>query len=125
MRDVCGYTFNETDGVKLDWTGGGTKPQGAKSTREILYDSGVRTYENSICYYTWWLLHSDDGKDDTVEGVMEHAVVRNNIYKLSVESIYSLGDDVPGSTSLRVRATVKDWILLQKEDITFGPTGNN
>ena len=126
MRDVCGYTFDaDNGGVKLDWRGGGTKPQGAKSTREILYDNGVRTYENSICYYTWWLLHSDDGKDDTVEGVMEHAVVRNNIYKLSVESIYSLGDDVPGSTSLRVRATVKDWILLQKEDITFGPTGNN
>ena len=126
MRDVCGYTFDaDNGGVKLDWAGGGKKPEGASSTREILYANGVRTYENSICYYTWWLLHSDDGKDDTVEGVMEHAVVRNNIYKLSVESIYSLGDDVPGSTSLRVRATVKDWILLQKEDITFGPTGNN
>lgn len=131
MRDVCGYTFDADNGcVKLDWTGGGTKPQGAKSTREILYDNGVRTYENSICYYTWWLLHSNDLTDDTsadnnVEGVMEHAVVRNNIYKLEVKSIYSLGDDVPGSTSLRVRATVKDWILLKKEDITFGPTGNN
>lgn len=131
MRDVCGYTFDADNGcVKLDWTGGGTKPQGAKSTREILYDNGVRTYENSICYYTWWLLHSNDLTDDTsadnnVEGVMEHAVVRNNIYKLEVKSIYSLGDDVPGSTSLRVRATVKDWILLKKEDITFSPTGNN
>lgn len=126
MRDVCGYTFDaDNGGVKLDWAGGGKKPEGASSTREILYDSGVRTYENSICYYTWWLLHSYDGKDDTVEGVMEHAVVRNNIYKLEVKSIYSLGDDVPGSTSLRVRATVKDWILLKKEDITFGPTGNN
>lgn len=131
MRDVCGYTFDADNGcVKLDWTGGGTKPQGAKSTREILYDNGVRTYENSICYYTWWLLHSNDLTDDTsadnnVEGVMEHAVVRNNIYKLSVESIYSLGDDVPGSTSLRVRATVNDWVLLQNEEITFGPTGNN
>lgn len=120
MRDVCGYTFNETDGVKLDWTGGGTKPQGAKSTREILYDSGVRTYENSICYYTWWLLHSDDASED--EGVMEHAVVRNNIYKLKVTKINSLGDDVPGSASLRVRATVKDWVLLPKEDIIFGPS---
>lgn len=126
MRDVCGYTFDaDKGGVKLDWTGGGKKPEGASSTREILYANGVRTYENSICYYTWWLLHSDDGKDDTVEGVMEHAVVRNNIYKLEVKSIYSLGDDVPGSTSLRVRATVKDWILLKKEDITFSPTGNN
>lgn len=126
MRDVCGYTFDaDNGGVKLDWAGGGKKPEGASSTREILYDSGVRTYENSICYYTWWLLHSDDSKDDTVEGVMEHAVVRNNIYKLSVESIYSLGDDVPGSTSLRVRATVNDWVLLQNEEITFGPTGNN
>lgn len=123
MRDVCGYTFDaDNGGVKLDWAGGGKKPEGASSTREILYANGVRTYENSICYYTWWLLHSDDGKDDTVEGVMEHAVVRNNIYKLSVESIYSLGDDVPGSTSLRVRATVNDWVLLPKEDIIFGPS---
>ena len=131
MRDVCGYTFDaDNGGVKLDWTGGGTKPQGAKSTREILYANGVRTYENSKCYYTWWLLHSNDLTDDAsadnnVEGVMEHAVVRNNIYKLSVESIYSLGDDVPGSTSLRVRARVNDWVLLQNEEITFGPTGNN
>ena len=131
MRDVCGYTFDaDNGGVKLDWTGGGTKPQGAKSTREILYANGVRTYENSKCYYTWWLLHSNDLTDDAsadnnVEGVMEHAVVRNNIYKLSVESIYSLGDDVPGSTSLRVRAKVNDWVLLSSEDIIFGPTGNN
>ena len=125
MRDVCGYTFDaDNGGVKLDWTGGGTKPQGATSTREVLYSNGVRTYENSICYYTWWLLHSDDANEND-EGVMEHAVVRNNIYKLSVESIYSLGDDVPGSTSLRVRAKVNDWVLLSSEDIIFGPTGNN
>ena len=122
MRDVCGYTFDaDNGGVKLDWTGGGTKPQGATSTREVLYSNGVRTYENSICYYTWWLLHSDDANEND-EGVMEHAVVRNNIYKLSVESIYSLGDDVPGSTSLRVRATVNDWVLLPNEDIIFGPS---
>ena len=129
MRDVCGYTFDTTKGVQLDWAGG-TRPEGATSTREVLYSNGVRTYENSKCYYTWWLLHSNDLTDDTsadnnVEGVMEHAVVRNNIYKLEVKSIYSLGDDVPGSTSLRVRATVNDWVLLQQEDITFGPTGNN
>ena len=122
MRDVCGYTFDaDNGGVKLDWTGGGTKPQGAKSTREMLYDNGVRTYENSICYYTWWLLHSDDANEND-EGVMEHAVVRNNIYKLEVKSICSLGDDVPGSTSLRVRATVNDWVLLPNEDIIFGPS---
>ena len=122
MRDVCGYTFDAYNGgVKLDWTGGGTKPQGAKSTREMLYDNGVRTYENSICYYTWWLLHSDDANEND-EGVMEHAVVRNNIYKLEVKSICSLGDDVPGSTSLRVRATVNDWVLLPNEDIIFGPS---
>ena len=122
MRDVCGYTFDaDNGGVKLDWAGGGKKPEGASSTREILYDNGVRTYENSICYYTWWLLHSDDANEND-EGVMEHAVVRNNIYKLSVESIYSLGDDVPGSASLRVRATVNDWVLLPNEDIIFGPS---
>lgn len=128
MRDVCGYTFDaDNGGVKLDWAGGGKKPEGASSTREILYANGVRTYENSICYYTWWLLHSNDLTDDTsadnnVEGVMEHAVVRNNIYKLKVTKINSLGDDVPGSASLRVRATVKDWVLLPKEDIIFGPS---
>lgn len=120
MRDVCGYTFDTTKGVQLDWAGG-TRPEGATSTREVLYSNGVRTYENSICYYTWWLLHSDDANEND-EGVMEHAVVRNNIYKLEVKSICSLGDDVPGSTSLRVRATVNDWVLLPNEDIIFGPS---
>ena len=69
-------------------------------------------------------MHANDiqqgDEDNGVEGVMEHGVVRNNIYKLNVSSIYTIGDDVPGNTTLRVRATVNAWVLLDGEDIVFG-----
>lgn len=114
MFSVCGYTLG-TDAVTLD------QRQDGKSTREALEPYGVRTYEVATCYYTWWILHSNDvadgEADNNVESVMEHGIVRNNIYKLKVESVYTLGDDVPGNTSLRVRATVNDWVLLEEETI--------
>lgn len=37
-----------------------------------------------------------------------------------MSSIYTIGDDVPGNTTLRVRATVNAWVLLDGEDIVFG-----
>ena len=127
MKTVCGYSFSADGGVVLDATDATAGAADFSSTREALAEFGVRTYEDATCYYTWWILHSNDLTGDTdedngVEGVMEHAVVRNNIYKLTVSSVYTLGDDVPGSTSLRVMATVNNWVLLQPDEITFGPT---
>lgn len=52
---------------------------------------------NHYAYYYYWNRHNDNGKngqsgkEDPVMGPMEFAVVRNNVYKLSVEAIYRFG----------------------------------
>ncbi len=109
MLTECGYS-KDADGVKLD--------QNGKITRTALRPTGVHTYEDATCYYTWWVRHSNDGLDDT-NGVMEYAIVRNNIYKLKVNSIYSLGGDIPTDedNNLVIEVYVKDWQLLPVEEL--------
>ena len=60
------------------------------------------------------LRHSNNGDDET-NGVMEYAVVRNNIYKVSVNSIYSLGGDIPDNEQLDARVYVNKWSMLPDE----------
>lgn len=54
----------------------------------------VREFHNGLCYYVWRVRHSNDDNDGA-KGIMEYAIVRNNIYRLLVSSIYGLGDEVP------------------------------
>ena len=76
----------------------------------------MRTYEDAQCYYTWWVRHANDGNAET-NGPMEYAIVRNSIYKLTVQSVYSLGGDVPGDEGLSILVYVNDWLLLPQEEI--------
>lgn len=109
MLSNCGYSasLNETYKVELD--------QNGIVTRIALQPYGTRTYEDATCYYTWWVRHSNDNNDET-KGIMEYAIVRNNIYKLTVNSIYSLGNDVPGEDeNIILDVYVNDWMLLDPE----------
>ena len=108
MLNECGYSKDENGKVVLD--------QNGKVTRIALKSYGVRTYEDATCYYTWWVRHSNDN-DDTKKGIMEYAIVRNNIYKLTVNSVYSLGGEVPEEESLIVDVYVNDWLLLDNETL--------
>ena len=111
MFSKCGYSasLNGTYKVELD--------QNGIVTRNALQSYGVRTYENATCYYTWWVRHSNDNNDET-KGIMEYAIVRNNIYKLTVNSIYSLGGDVPGEDeNIILDVYVNDWLLLDPETL--------
>lgn len=111
MLSNCGYSasLNETYKVELD--------QNGIVTRNALQSYGVRTYEDATCYYTWWVRHSNDNNDET-KGIMEYAIVRNNIYKLTVNSIYSLGNDVPGEDeNIILDVYVNDWLLLDPEPL--------
>ena len=111
MLSNCGYSasLNETYKVELD--------QNGIVTRNALQSYGVRTYEDATCYYTWWVRHSNDNNDET-KGIMEYAIVRNNIYKLTVNSIYSLGNDVPGEDeNIILDVYVNDWLLLNPETL--------
>lgn len=108
MKNECGYSKDENGKVVLD--------QNGKVTRIALQPYGTRTYEDATCYYTWWVRHSNDN-DDTKKGIMEYAIVRNNIYKLTVNSVYSLGGEVPEEESLIVDVYVNDWLLLDNETL--------
>ena len=51
---------------------------------------------NYYAYYYYWNRHNDNGQNgaggtDPVMGPMEFAVVRNNVYKLSVDAIFRFG----------------------------------
>lgn len=109
MLNECGYSKDENGKVVLD--------QNGKVTRIALQHYGTRTYEDATCYYTWWVRHSNDNNDDA-KGIMEYAIVRNNIYKLTVNSIYSLGNDVPGEDeNIILDVYVNDWLLLNPETL--------
>lgn len=113
MRSEFGYSATLANGiytVSID--------QDDKKTAELLAEYGARTYEDATCYYTWWIRHANDGNDDT-NGVMEYAIVRNNIYELDVTDIYSLGGYIPNEEEhgFIVTVYVKDWTLLEKEHI--------
>lgn len=58
------------------------------------YRMPVHEYPGGICYYTWRVRHTNDG-DDTRQGIMEYAIVRNNIYRLKISDVYRLGGEVP------------------------------
>lgn len=113
MRAVCGYENTPeaggADRVAINL--------GGVNTRAVLrHTGGVRTYDRGQCYYTYWLRHAADG-DATKASPMEYAVVRNNVYKVDVKSVYSLGGDVPGEDdhNLVIEVYVNDWRLLPTE----------
>lgn len=111
MLNECGYSKDENGKVVLDKNG--------KVTRIALKPYGTRTYEDATCYYTWWVRHSNDNNDDA-KGIMEYAIVRNNIYKLTVNSIYSLGGEIPEddeNEGVVLDVYVNDWLLLPTETL--------
>ena len=111
LRYKLGVFENSQDGPEIN--------QNGVETRAVLYkssDEKLRTYYKGQCYYIWWLRHSNDG-DDEKNGVMEYAVVRNNIYKVNVHSIYSLGGDIPDNQQLDARVYVNKWSMLDRETL--------
>lgn len=93
------------------------------TTRRLLHDYHVSTYKDGICYYTYWIKHANDEnpandlENGDGAGVMEYAIVRNNVYKLGVKQIGSIGGDIPGDESLVINFSVRDWTLLNAEDV--------
>lgn len=72
------------------------------------------------CYYFFWNRHNDNGLSE-IMGPMEYAVVRNNVYKLSVDMIGRLGHPVdPDDDPDPVRPNDPD----EKSDLYMSVTFN-
>ena len=98
--------------------------QATAKTREVLHDRGygTETFLNGRGYYTYWIRHNYGDKDKSVSGLpMENAIVRNNIYKLTVRSISKIGNDVPGETSLDILVAVAKWTMMDEENWVLVP----
>lgn len=85
-NDESGATVADSDLVKM---------------RKAVTDAGITIYQSSIdedsefgagyyCFYYYWNRHNDNGIPGTM-GPMEFDVVRNNVYKLSVDGISRVG----------------------------------
>lgn len=141
-NDPAGYkaflqTAKETD---TDWTvyewanyktkqlGYDTEGKPTAATRKELHErvtgpNKTETFLNGRGYYTYWIRHNYGDKDNAVSGLpMENAIVRNNIYKLTVRSIKEIGNDVPGDKTLDILVAVAKWNLLDGENIELKPT---
>lgn len=55
---------------------------------------GIKVYENGVMYYTYFIL--DPNSEYLYNGENYFGVFRNSIYRLAVNSLSALGDDVPG-----------------------------
>lgn len=79
------------------------------------------------CYYTYWIRHLDNNKP-TEMGVMEFAIVRNNLYRMLITNVSGLGyyemdvnPDTPdeGETYLKVVLNVKPWVVRDLTNIVL------
>lgn len=79
--------------------------------------------ESGTCYYTYYIRHAADNDSDTdtdAKSMMEHAIVRNNIYQVTVASVSKIGSEVPfDKQGIDIVVAVKDWATLNEETIEF------
>lgn len=91
------------------------------STNQQAIDAGIDVYVDGRCfYYSAQIKHFEDMADGKL-GVMEYAIMRNNIYSLKVASIADLGDArltlTPSQSVVDVRAyislevSILPWIV--------------
>lgn len=85
-------------------------------------------YEKGECYYPYWIRHANNN-NNALMGVMEFAIVRNNIYELQVAGMDGLGfsgtENVPdpenpdedSSAKIRVVLYVKNWVVRSNSGI--------
>lgn len=114
----------------------GTNAKTAVEVREELMENyNIAYYAAGISgaksYYKYWIKHDPNGTDDDPMGVMEFAIVRNNVYQLSVTGIRNLGDplpftpgkddpDTPDKTKdiyIVIKLYVRNWVVRNNNGI--------
>lgn len=138
-NDPAGYkaflqeATEQTDLALLTWASyktnqlGYTEEKPTAVTRKALHDrvtgpNKTETFLNGRGYYTYWIRHNYGGAQEQSGLPMENAIVRNNIYKLTVNSISEIGNDVPGDKTLDILVAVAKWNVLDEENIDLEPT---
>ena len=83
------------------------------STNDDAKAAGIDVYPQGRCYYySADIKHYDDGKADEI-GVMEYAIMRNNIYSLAVNSIDGIGDARVTVTENNPLTDIRSYVQLK------------
>ena len=120
------------DATNGSWTGNFTTADAfetyiASDNGKAAMNESVKTYTNGECYYPYWIRHANNNKANEM-GIMEFAIVRNNIYDLTVESISGFGlsgTDKPDPTTpieedsffMKVNLFVRNWVVRSNSGI--------
>ena len=83
--------------------------------------ANVVTYENGECFYTYRIVHADDNDSNNL-GIMEYGIVRNNIYRITINSFSGLGNPDPEPPVLITRNIectiwVTPWNVIENPEI--------
>lgn len=127
-----GATWDETLQASLKWSAfcGANNIDASTSQATLAETYGVSYYKGGECYYKFWIRHANNGNPN-VMGVMEFAMVRNNVYQLEVTGVGALGDPLPftpgkddpdtpdeeSEVAINVKIYVKDWVLRTNSGI--------
>lgn len=134
-NDPAGYkdylltaSESETDFTKYDWSnykteilGYDTNGNPTAKTRQVLHECVIgenlktETFLNGRGYYTYWIRHNGNGNDLIPGQAMGLGIVRNNVYKLTVNSVSEIGNDVPGDKTLGILVSVAQWNVISGE----------
>lgn len=105
---------------------GDVNAQGEETARNQLINLykkiGVTVYYKGKCYYHYWIRHANNGDPKTM-GIMEFGIVRNNVYKMKVNSIKGPGSPTPPvtpdrpdedtETFLDITVHVLPWVIRE------------
>lgn len=123
-----GHVFKSLDDIKASYPNVDISGLTDQSTAEELAEKDIVKYTDNMCYYyTSRIKHFDNG-NDTDMGVMEYAIMRNNIYSLAVTGISDIGSpivdptpDIPNESkeaALDLKVNILPWIV-RYNDIEF------
>lgn len=91
-----------------------------ENLKDLLKDLGIDIFEGGYCYYHYWIRHANNNNNSVMDK-MEFAIVRNNIYKLSINSVNKIGKVTPdidpedpdedGDAFLKVEVKILPWVV--------------
>ena len=83
------------------------------STDDQAIEAGIDVYKDGRCfYYSSQIKHFEDGIEDNY-GVMEYAIMRNNIYSLAVKTVTEIGDAQLNLTPSTPIEDIRSYVTLE------------
>lgn len=77
----------------------------------------VEMFQDGVCYYNIWLRHANTDGNPHLTFPMEYGIVRNNIYRVGIETVTGPGTAIPDLQApdhIYLRIFVRKWNLREQ-----------